>query len=85
MGGKLVFEAKISKKRLLAIPKAAAERLGLEEGSRVKIIVEDERLIVEPIRDAIWYAIHGPKIGYISFEDLERESVYEQERFKNTT
>ncbi|MDM7275358.1 MAG: AbrB/MazE/SpoVT family DNA-binding domain-containing protein [Thermoprotei archaeon] len=85
MDDKLVFEAKISKKRLLAIPKAAAERLGLEEGSRVKIIVEDERLVIEPVRDAIWYALHGPKIGFISFNELERESFYEQEKLKNTT
>ena len=83
MSDAVVFEAKVSRKRLLAIPKAAAERLGIREGSRVKIYVERDRMIIEPIRDAIWYALYGPKIGYISFKDLEEESLREQKKIEN--
>lgn len=83
--GVLVFESKVSRKRLLAIPKAAAEKVGIKEGSRVKIIAEADKIVIEPIRDAIWYALHGPKIGYIGFKELEEESLHEQEKIKNTT
>jgi len=62
MSDTLVFEAKVSRKRLPAIPKAAAESLGIREGSRVKIYVGRDRMIIEPIRDVIWYALYGPKI-----------------------
>ncbi len=77
------FEAKVSRKRLISIPKAAAEAVGISEGMRVRITVDDGKLIIEPVRDAIWYALHGPKIGYIGFEELEEESMREQERIKN--
>jgi hypothetical protein len=49
----------------------------------VKIYVERDRMIIEPIRDAIWYALYGPKIGYISFKDLEEESLREQKKIEN--
>jgi AbrB family looped-hinge helix DNA binding protein len=80
-----VFEVKVSRKRLIAIPKAVAERLGIVEGVRLKLYVERDRIILEPVRDALWYAIHGPKAGYIGFEELEEESMHEQERLKNTS
>jgi AbrB family looped-hinge helix DNA binding protein len=80
-----VFEVKVSRKRLIAIPKAVAERLGIVEGVRLKLYVERDRIVLEPVRDALWYAIHGPKAGYIGFEELEEESMREQERLKNTS
>ncbi len=80
---KVSFEVKVSRKRLISIPKAAAEAIGISEGMRVRVIVDNGRLIIEPVRDAIWYALHGPKIGYIGFEDLEGESLREQERLKD--
>ncbi|MDK6027888.1 AbrB/MazE/SpoVT family DNA-binding domain-containing protein [Ignisphaera sp. 4213-co] len=85
MSDLLIFEAKVSRKRLLTIPKAAAERLGIREGSRVRIVVENNRIIIEPIKDAFWYALHGPKIGYIGFKELEEESLREQEKIENSS
>ncbi len=82
---KLVFETKLSRKRIVVLPKAAVERLGLVEGQRIRVVVEDNRIVIEPIRDAIWYALHGPKIGKISFEELEEESLREQEKLSKNT
>jgi len=34
----------------------------------------------EPIRDVVWLALYGKKIGKIMPEELERESLIEQEK-----
>ncbi|MEM2203519.1 MAG: AbrB/MazE/SpoVT family DNA-binding domain-containing protein [Sulfolobales archaeon] len=77
------FEVNVGRRRRIFIPRAAAEAVGISEGMRVRIIVDDGRLIIEPLRDAIWYALHDPKIGYVGFEELEEESMRVQERIKN--
>ena len=48
------------------------------EGQRVRIRVEDGRIVIEPIYDPIELEMHGEKIGYIDPEELEEESVSEQ-------
>jgi bifunctional DNA-binding transcriptional regulator/antitoxin component of YhaV-PrlF toxin-antitoxin module len=57
-----------------------ADELGIAEGSRLRLHVEGGRIVLEPVRDAIWFAMHGPKVAYISFEGLEEESEREQKR-----
>jgi hypothetical protein len=47
--------------------------------------IEGDRIVIEPVRDAFWYALHGPKVGYISFKELEEESEREQEKLQNST
>ncbi|MCC6056921.1 MAG: AbrB/MazE/SpoVT family DNA-binding domain-containing protein, partial [Desulfurococcaceae archaeon] len=72
-------------KRLVAIPKAVAEKLGIVEGMKLKLYVEEDRIVLEPVRDALWFAVHGPKVGHIGFEELEEESLREQEKLENTS
>lgn len=72
---------RIGKRRTLVIPKVIAERLGLDEGCRVKITIEDSRIIMEPIYDAVWLSLHGRKIAKTVLEDLERESIEQQEKY----
>jgi AbrB family looped-hinge helix DNA binding protein len=67
----LEFEVKVSRKRFVAIPKAVAERLGIVEGMKLKLYVEGSRIVLEPMRNALRFAVHGPKVGYIGFEELE--------------
>jgi hypothetical protein len=52
---------------------------------RLKVYVSGGKIVLEPIRDALWYAIHGPKVGYIGFNELEEESVRKQGRLLSTT
>jgi AbrB family looped-hinge helix DNA binding protein len=85
MGFAPVFEVKVSRKRLVAIPKTVAEKLGIVEGMKLKLYVEEDRIVLEPVRDALWFAVHGPKVGYIGFEELEEESLREQEKLENTS
>jgi AbrB family looped-hinge helix DNA binding protein len=79
------FEVKVSKKRLISLPKAIADKMGIREGMRLRMYIEGDRIVIEPVRDAFWYALHGPKIGYISFKELEEESEREQEKLQNST
>jgi len=43
--------------------------------------VEKDKLIIEPIPDAIWLALRGEKIAEISWKEVERISVIEQEKY----
>lgn len=40
----------------------------------------EDKIVIEPVRDAIWLALHGKKIGKIMPEEIEEESLREQER-----
>ena len=44
----LTAKARIGKKRVLVIPKAIAEKLGLDEGSPVRITASEDKIIIEP-------------------------------------
>ena len=71
---------KVGKKRVIVIPKAIANELKISEGQKVRITTDGERIIIEPIRDAIWLALHGKKIGRIEPEEIEEESIREQRK-----
>jgi len=43
-------------------------------------MVKGDRIIIEPIRDAIWLALYGRKIGKIMPEGIEEVSLHEQEK-----
>jgi AbrB family looped-hinge helix DNA binding protein len=79
-GAGLTFEVKVHSGRRITIPRAVADLLGIEEGFRLRLRVEGDRVVLEPVRDALWFAMHGPKVAYIGFEELEEESESEQKR-----
>lgn len=80
----LTVMTRIGKKRTLVIPKVIAEKLGLDEGCRVRIRVESDKIIMEPIYDAVWLSLHGRKIAKTVLEDLECESIEQQEKYINS-
>ena len=73
-------ETKIGRKRGIVIHKKIADAAGLREGQRVRMFVQGGKVVIEPIKDAIWLALHGRKIGRIMPEEVEEESLREQER-----
>jgi len=73
-------ETKLGKKRVIVIPKKIADAVKIREGQRVRIEAVNNKIIIEPIRDAIWLAIHGRKIDKILPEEIEEESLHEQEK-----
>ncbi|RLF17285.1 MAG: AbrB/MazE/SpoVT family DNA-binding domain-containing protein [Thermoprotei archaeon] len=78
----LSVETKVGKKRVIVIPKKIADAIKLNEGQKVRIIadVDNDSIIIRPIRDAIWLALHGRKIGKIMPKEIEEESLREQEK-----
>ena len=72
-------EVRVGRRRTLVIPKAVAEEVGIEEGSRVLLRVEGGRIVIEPVRDAIWLALRGEKVARVALEELEEESLERQE------
>ncbi len=47
----------------------------------VKITAFKDRMIIEPIRDAVWLSIHGEKVARITLEELEGESIERQKEY----
>jgi len=74
------FDVKVHTGRRITISKAVADLLGIGEGSRLRLRVEGDMVVLEPARDALWFAMHRPKVAYVGFEELEGESEREQKR-----
>jgi AbrB family looped-hinge helix DNA binding protein len=73
--------ARIGKRRTFVIPKNVAEKLGIKEGDKVKITVIEDKIVLEPIRDAVWLSLYGKKVAKVTLEDLEATSMEEQNRY----
>lgn len=68
----------------MVIPKGVAEALGVDVGQHIRITAEGEKIVIEPIRDAVWLALHAKKVGHMSPEELEEESLAEQNQLKDS-
>lgn len=77
----LTLKTRIGKKRVLVIPKKIAEFLGLREGSQVKITAFKDKLVIEPVHDAIWLSLYGEKVARTTLKELEEESVEQQKKY----
>lgn len=80
----LTVMSRVGKKRTLVIPKTIAEKIGLNEDCRVKITAEEGRIIIEPLCDAVWLSLYGKKITRVTLEELEHESIEQQEKYINS-
>jgi len=74
------MEVRVGRRRTIVIPKAIAEALGIDEGSRLKLEVKNNIIILKPIPDAIQLSLRGEKIARITLEELEAESIGQQKR-----
>jgi len=77
----LSLEIRVGRRRTIVIPKPVAEALGIREGSRLELRLEDGRIVLEPILDAVELSLRGEKIARTSLEELEAESVERQKRY----
>ncbi|MCE4613470.1 MAG: AbrB/MazE/SpoVT family DNA-binding domain-containing protein [Desulfurococcales archaeon] len=75
----VVVETRVGRKRVIVIPKAIAEAVRIDEGQRVRIVAVGGEIVIKPVRDAVWLALYGKKIGRIMPEEVEEESLREQE------
>jgi len=77
----LTMDIRVGRKRTIVIPKAVAEALGIDEGSRPLLEVRDGYIVLKPIPDAISLSLKGEKIARITLEELEETSVEEQRKY----
>ncbi len=77
----LTVEVRVGKRRTIVIPKKVAEALGIDEGSRLRLEVRGDSIILKPVPDAIQLSIRGEKIARISLEELEAESIAVQKKY----
>ena len=77
----LTIRARIGKKRVLVIPKVIAEALNIDEGTTVEMTVEGDKIVIRPVRDAIWLSLYGKKVARITLKELEEESVERQKEY----
>jgi len=77
----LILEIRVGKRRTIVIPKTVAEALGIDEGSRLELRVEDGKIVLEPIPDAVELSLRGEKIARVTLEELGAESIEQQKRY----
>jgi len=76
-------EVKVKKKFAPHIPKALAQRFDLGEGGKMRLCVEGNKLILDPIRvrDAVELANKEKKFASLSFEEVETRKEEELKEF----
>lgn len=76
--GSVSTEVRIGKRLTLVIPRNVAEKLGIKERDKIKITLVEDKLVLQPIRDAVWLSLYGKKVAKVTLEDLEATSIEEQ-------
>jgi len=76
----LTLEVRVGRKRTIVIPKAVAETLGIDEGSKLLLELRDNHIVLKPMPDAVTLSIRGEKITKVTLEDLEATSLEEQKK-----
>ena len=79
--GSVSTEVRIGKRLTLVILRNVAEKLGIKERDKIKITVVGDKLVLQPIRDAVWLSLYGKKVAKVTLEDLEATSIEEQNRY----
>jgi len=74
----LEAKVRVGKKRVLVIPKNIAEKVGIKEGSVVKLSIKGKSVVIEPEHDAVWLSLYGEKVARVFLKDLEETSLEEQ-------
>lgn len=77
----MITEVRVGRRRTIVIPKAVAEALGIEEGSRLRLEVRGDSIVLRVIPDAIWLSVYGEKFAKVTLRELEEESVERQKKY----
>ncbi|MFP3952312.1 MAG: AbrB/MazE/SpoVT family DNA-binding domain-containing protein [Candidatus Bathyarchaeia archaeon] len=71
-----VFEARISSKGQMVIPKPLRERYNLRKGSRLRLIASDEGIIIKPIESPPWTGLRG--IVAEEWSDIDLDTLIDE-------
>jgi len=70
---------RVYRKGIIVLPKSIREALGIEEGTLLRIRVEDGKIVLEPLD--LWERVWGCAKGLGSVEEAEQELDREEEEF----
>ena len=73
-----IVTSKVGKKGAVYIPKRIMEQLGIREGDRVLMKIENNKLVMEFIPDPLSLALKIRKWAKTTVKEFERESEREQ-------
>lgn len=76
--------SRVGKKGAVYIPKRIAKLLNINEGDKVIMRVEGNKLVLEFIPDPLSLALRVRKWARITVEEFERESEGEQDELYST-
>ncbi len=76
-----ILTAKVGKKGAIYLPKRVMKELGIKEGDRVLIRVDDDKLTLEFVPDPLSLALRTRKWAKTTVEEFEAESEREQVLF----
>jgi len=79
------MNVRVGKKRTIVIPKAVAEALDINEGSKLVLELKEDYIILRPIPDAVTLSMKGRKISRVSIDELEAVSLEEQKKYIEKT
>lgn len=74
-----VKEIRVGKKGAIYLPSKIRNKLGIREGDRALIKVEDNKVVIEFIPDPLSMALKVRKWAETTVEEFERESEEEQD------
>ena len=77
----LTTESRVGKKHTIYLPKTIVEKASLQEGMKILITVEGNRIIIEPLQDPVTLALHGKKFATMSVEEMEATSLEDQSKY----
>jgi AbrB family looped-hinge helix DNA binding protein len=72
-----MLSARLSSKGQLVIPKPVRDALGLEVGTRLQVLVQDGKIVLEPIYGSPIDALYGKYAKGDLLKDLEAEHKQE--------
>lgn len=68
------FKVKMGRRGILYLPAEVRKRLGIDENSDLILTIEDECIVIKPLKSVFVLGASSRKIAEISVEEFEKES-----------
>lgn len=68
----IVFDAWVTKKGQIVIPKPLRDRFRIRENSRVRLVATEEGVLIRPALQKPWSGLRGFLRGALTIEELDR-------------
>lgn len=70
----VTYKVRVGEKGLLYLPVSIRRKLNIEKGGELLLIVEDDRIVLRPIKTIFCYALETKGKIVVSVEEFESES-----------